>query len=70
MEKEMPMTANEFYLEGMATMKKHSLVKVEHDVHPKFFLTHIENRDKLMLNAKQVQHVVTLDTSNAYAALQ
>ena len=50
------MTANEFYLEGMAIMKKHSLVKVERDVHPKYFLTHIENRDKLMLNAKQVHN--------------
>ena len=56
MEKELSMTANEFYLEGMAIMKKHSLLKVVQDVHPKYFLTHIENRDRLMLNAKNVHN--------------
>ena len=54
MQKELSMTLNEFYKEGMNIMRKHSLLKREDNVQPKYFLTHMENRDKLMLNAKNV----------------
>ena len=50
MKKEMSMTANEFFQNGMDIMAKHKLLKSVKKVRPKYFLTHKENRNRLMLN--------------------
>ena len=56
MSKELKMPPNEFYQFGMALMKKHKLLVIVPKVHPKYLLTHKENRNRLMLNALQVHH--------------
>ena len=55
MENEMKMTSNEFYQKGMKILATYKLLKVVRQVLPKFFLTHKENRNRLMLNAKTGQ---------------
>ena len=47
---EMKMSSNEFLQQGLLLMEKHKLLKTVVNVHPKLFLTHKENRNRLMLN--------------------
>ena len=54
MEQEMSISANEFYQKGMAILKEHKLLRYVVKQLPKFFLTHKENRNRLMLNARNV----------------
>ena len=54
MEQEMIISANEFYQKGMATFKEHKLLRSVVKQLPKFFLTHKENRNMLMVNARNV----------------
>ena len=54
MKNEMNFTSNEFFQKGMHVMKKHKLLKKASQVLPKYFLTHRENRNRLMLNALNV----------------
>ena len=51
---EMKMTSNEFFQKGMQCMEKHKLLKKASQVLAKYFLTHRENRNRLMLNALNV----------------
>ncbi len=51
---EMSISANEFYQKGMAILKEHKLLRYVVKQLPKFFLTHKENRNRLMLNARNV----------------
>jgi hypothetical protein len=52
MANELKMTSNECLKSGMDILSKHKLLKKVKKVHPKFFLTHKENRNRLMLNGK------------------
>ena len=54
MEQEVNISANEFYQKGMAILKEHKLLRYVVNQLPKFFLTHKENRNRLMLNARNV----------------
>ena len=54
MKQEMSISANEFYQKGMALLKEHKLLRYVVKQLPKFFLTHKENRNRLMLNARNV----------------
>ena len=54
MEQEMIISANEFYQNGMTILKEHKLLRYALKQLPKFFLTHKENRNRLMLNARNV----------------
>lgn len=54
MDKEMSMTSNEFFKKGMAIMTEHKLLKHATKVHPRFFMTHKENRNRLMLSPLNV----------------
>ena len=51
---EMKMTSNEFFQKGMQCMEKHKLLKKASQGLAKYFLTHRENRNRLMLNALNV----------------
>ena len=51
---EMSISANEFYQKGMAILKEHKLLGYVVNQLPKFFLIHKENRNRLMLNARNV----------------
>ena len=44
------MTPNEFLQQGLDILKKHKLLRHAHQVPPRFFLVHKENRNRLMLN--------------------
>ena len=50
----MSISANEFYQKGMAILKEHKLLRSVKKQLCKFFLTHKENRNRLMLNARNV----------------
>ena len=54
MKEDRNMTNNEFMQNGMKILREHKLLKRVDPAHPKKFLTHIENRNRLMLNAKNV----------------
>ena len=54
MKEDKNMTNNEFMQNGMKILREHKLLKRVDPAHPKKFLTHIENRNRLMLNAKNV----------------
>ena len=54
MEKETTMSGNEFMTAGFAILSQHKLLKVAHKVHPKLIMTHMENRNRLMLNPPNV----------------
>ena len=54
MDEDKNMTNNQFMQDGMKILREHKLLKRVNPAHPKKFLTHIENRNWLMLNAKNV----------------
>ena len=54
MEQETRMSGNEFMAGGFVVLSKHKLLKVAQKVHPKLIMTHMENRNRLMLNPPNV----------------
>ena len=54
MTKELHMTSGEFFNGGKQILEKHKLLKQVKQILPKYFLTHQENRSRLMLNGRNV----------------
>ena len=54
MTKELHMTSGEFFNGGKQILEKHKLLKQVKQILPKYFLTHQENRNRLMLNGRNV----------------
>ena len=52
--KDLKLSSNEFDQQGMKIMQEHKLLNDAKQVPAKYFLTHKENRNTLMLNAKNV----------------
>ena len=50
------MAPNEFFQKGMEIMGQHKLLRRVRNVLPKFFLTHKENRNRLMLRPLNVHN--------------